>query len=111
IIKAHPELQIFVGLDVDPTAHEKAKPKLQTILDENQGITSSNLKLNMQCKNFREIKYVLEQVDKNLLVDGVDGIMMDLGMSSMQNRGILKGTPNGLEGREMIESVKKSSFK
>ncbi|GLJ11159.1 hypothetical protein SUGI_0144890 [Cryptomeria japonica] len=84
IIKAHPELQMFIGLDVDPAAHEQAKPKLQAILDEDQSSVSSNLKLNIVCNNFKEIKSVVGQVDKTLLVDGVDGIVMDLGMSSMQ---------------------------
>lgn len=84
IIKAHPELQGFIGLDIDPAAHEQALPKLQAVLKENAHTTASDLKLNLLCNNFRDIKSVLGQVDENLSVDGVDGILMDLGMSSMQ---------------------------
>ncbi|KAL2896722.1 Ribosomal RNA small subunit methyltransferase H [Bienertia sinuspersici] len=63
MIQAHPELQTYIGLDVDPMAHEKAQSRI-------------------------EIKQVIGQVEEKLLLSGVDGILMDLGMSSMQ--GILK---------------------
>ena len=35
-------------------------------------------------RNFKYIKSVLGGIDENLLEGGVDGILMDLGMSSMQ---------------------------
>ncbi|CAN6485476.1 unnamed protein product [Victoria cruziana] len=35
-------------------------------------------------RNFRDVRSIVKQVDANISSDGVDGILMDLGMSSMQ---------------------------
>ncbi|XP_044477526.1 ribosomal RNA small subunit methyltransferase H-like isoform X1 [Mangifera indica] len=79
IIRAHPELKLFIGMDVDPLAHEKARAHINSLLDAH-----SDLKAHIFLKNFRHIKSVLSEVDVNLANSGVDGILMDLGMSSMQ---------------------------
>lgn len=62
---------------MDPVAHEEAKPRLQTWISSTTG-------LHLVCTNFRNIKKVVQDVDLELEHQGVDGILMDLGMSSMQ---------------------------
>ncbi|RVW17225.1 hypothetical protein VitviT2T_004611 [Vitis vinifera] len=79
IIQAHPELELYVGMDVDPIAHEKAQARIRSLCGD-----SSHLKAHTFMRNFKNIKSVLREVDEELLSSGVDGILMDLGMSSMQ---------------------------
>ncbi|KAI7757607.1 hypothetical protein M8C21_016498, partial [Ambrosia artemisiifolia] len=92
IIQAHPEMQTYVGLDCDPVAHEKAKTKIDMIQTATNSCDStSDLKTHTFLRNFKNIGTTLSEVDEKLLISGVDGILMDLGMSSMQvnnaNRG------------------------
>lgn len=77
VIRGHPELKYFVGMDVDSVAHDIAKPRLDAVLS-GDGINAFTI-----LRNFRDIKYVLSETGEQDLV-GVDGILMDLGMSSMQ---------------------------
>lgn len=77
-------MQLYIGLDVDPVAHERARARINSILDDDSYTLASDLKVHMLLKNFKYIKSVLKEVDENLLTCGVDGIIMDLGMSSMQ---------------------------
>ncbi|KAF9614104.1 hypothetical protein IFM89_015366 [Coptis chinensis] len=85
IIQAHSEMEIYVGLDVDPLAHEKAETLMNIVLDkELGGKASEDLQVYTFQKNFKDIKSALGEVDEKLLVHGVDGILMDLGVSSMQ---------------------------
>ncbi|XP_065848204.1 uncharacterized protein [Euphorbia lathyris] len=79
IIKAHPELENYVGLDVDPVAHGKARAQIDSLL-----LSHSQLKAHTAVRNFKYIKSVLTEVDSSLLHSGVNAILMDLGMSSMQ---------------------------
>ena len=46
--------------------------------------TNINPKAHLHLRNFRETKQVIGHVEEQLLLSGVDGILMDLGMSSMQ---------------------------
>lgn len=71
-------------MDVDPVAYEKARARIDAILNGDSCHPTSDLKTHTILKNFRHIKSVLSEVDKKLLDTGVDGILMDLGMSSMQ---------------------------
>ncbi|KAL4603221.1 hypothetical protein ACB092_10G109700 [Castanea dentata] len=84
IIQAHPELNLYFGMDVDPVAYEKARARIDAILNGDSCHPTSDLKTHTVLKNFRHIKSVLSEVDEKLLDAGVDGILMDLGMSSMQ---------------------------
>ncbi|XP_049387986.1 uncharacterized protein LOC125852300 [Solanum stenotomum] len=84
IIRAHPEMQVYVGLDVDPIAHQKAQSQLKSIIDRDSFDTVSALKVHTFLKNFKDVKSVLGEVADDLLIGGVNGILMDLGMSSMQ---------------------------
>lgn len=81
MIRGHPELKYFVGMDVDPVAHDSAQSRISSVLDDN----ASNLKVFTVLRNFRYIKSVLRETgEKHLGTESVDGILMDLGMSSMQ---------------------------
>ena len=71
-------------MDVDPVAHQKARAQIDTLLHGDSCCTTSELKVHTFLKNFRYIKSVLSEVDEELIHSGVDGILMDLGMSSMQ---------------------------
>ncbi|PSS17594.1 Ribosomal RNA small subunit methyltransferase [Actinidia chinensis var. chinensis] len=84
IIQAHPEMQLYIGLDVDPAALEKGQAQINTICHGDSCGLNAELKIHTFLKNYRDIKYVLREVDEKLLTLGVDGILMDLGMSSMQ---------------------------
>ncbi|XP_057958825.1 uncharacterized protein LOC131151591 isoform X2 [Malania oleifera] len=84
IIQAHPELQLYIGLDVDPLAHEKARARINSFLHCDSSRPISHLKAHILLKNFRNIKTVIAEVNDQRLTSGVDGILMDLGMSSMQ---------------------------
>ncbi|TKY58212.1 Ribosomal RNA small subunit methyltransferase H [Spatholobus suberectus] len=75
VIRGHPELKCFVGMDVDSVAHDVAQPRLDAVL-------SSGVRAFTVLRNFRDVKSVLREVGEIQL--GVDGILMDLGMSSMQ---------------------------
>ncbi|KAK7293569.1 hypothetical protein RJT34_16437 [Clitoria ternatea] len=78
VIRSHPELKYFVGMDVDPMAHDMAQPRLNAVLHD-------GVKVFTILRNFRLIKSVLGETGDQHLVDAaVDGILMDLGMSSMQ---------------------------
>ncbi|QCD99598.1 uncharacterized protein LOC114193266 [Vigna unguiculata] len=75
VIKGHPEMKFFVGMDVDSAAHDIAQPRLDAVL-------SGDVKAFTVLRNFRDVKSVLREISD--LHMGVDGILMDLGMSSMQ---------------------------
>ncbi|POO03794.1 Ribosomal RNA small subunit methyltransferase H [Trema orientale] len=83
IIQAHPELRYYVGMDIDPLAREKAVARIDSLL-RSDSRSPNDMKTYTFLKNFRYIKSVLSEVDVNLLDSGVDGVLMDLGMSSMQ---------------------------
>lgn len=82
IIQAHSEMQLYVGLDIDPVAHDRARTRIEAFLNNDD--SRSSLKAYTHVRNFKYIKSMLGGIDENLLNDGVDGILMDLGMSSMQ---------------------------
>ncbi|KAJ4844657.1 hypothetical protein Tsubulata_044133 [Turnera subulata] len=81
VIKAHPELQCYVGMDVDPVAHAKAGPRLD---DAISCANNPNLRAHLVLKNFRHLSSSIHDLHPGLSHSGVDAILMDLGMSSMQ---------------------------
>lgn len=100
IIESHPEMQLYFGLDVDPVAFEFGRSRIHSVLQTqncgtNTGSRSQLLKVYTHLRNFKHIKSVIStaalQGHGFLLDKGVDGVLMDLGMSSMQvndsNRG------------------------
>lgn len=70
LLKAHPELQLYIGIDQDPIALQIAGDRL----------TPWKEKLALRRGNFGEMQEHL----KLLGVDQLDGILLDLGVSSMQ---------------------------
>lgn len=73
-----------MGMDVDPAVHDEARARIERLLAEDS--RGSSLEAYTHVRNFKYIKSVLGGVDENLLDVGVNGILMDLGMSSMQVR-------------------------
>jgi len=92
MMEAHPEMELYVGMDVDPTALEIGRGHIEAFLASRE-LKGGELCAYTHIKNFKYIKQVLGSVDERLAVgsSGVDGILIDLGMSSMQvnrsNRG------------------------
>lgn len=93
MMEAHPEMELYVGMDVDPMALEIGRGHIEAFLagrEANGGGGESSLQGTLRAythvKNFKYIKQVLGSVDESLAVgsSGVDGILIDLGMSSMQ---------------------------
>ncbi|KAI3468464.1 hypothetical protein Pfo_025127 [Paulownia fortunei] len=84
IIQAHPEMKIYVGFDVDPAAHQIAQAQINNVLHKDSARSTADLQVHTHLKNFKSIKAVLQDIDGNLLTPGVQGILMDMGMSSMQ---------------------------
>lgn len=68
-----------MGIDVDPIALDKAQDRISALFSED-----SDLKAYTVLKNFKFTKSLLTEADEEPLDPGVDGILMDLGMSSMQ---------------------------
>ena len=77
IIQSHSELNHFVGMDVDPVARKLAHFHIDSLMHP-------TLKASIVLKNFKYIKSAVADSHPELLDVGVDGILMDLGMSSMQ---------------------------
>ncbi|XP_042404668.1 ribosomal RNA small subunit methyltransferase H-like [Zingiber officinale] len=82
IVDAHPELELFVGMDMDSSIHDQARTRIEKLLAMDS--RGSKLKAYTHVRNFKYIKSVLGGVDENLLDFGVNDILMDLGISSMQ---------------------------
>jgi 16S rRNA (cytosine1402-N4)-methyltransferase len=81
MIREHPEMEQFIGFDVDASAHALARPRLEAAREKSKSESSSTLKLSLVQANFRQMREAL----KALKVEngGVDSIMLDLGVSSM----------------------------
>jgi 16S rRNA C1402 N4-methylase RsmH len=92
MMEAHPEMELYVGMDVDPTALEIGRGHIEAFLAGREANAAGKdalqgtLRAYTHVKNFKYIKQVLGSVDESLAVgtSGVDGILIDLGMSSMQ---------------------------
>eukprot|EP00897_Mesotaenium_endlicherianum_P010188 jgi/Mesen1/9198/ME000591S08510 len=89
ILASHPELRTFVGLDVDPRAHAEAGPHLGAAAAharERAGLSESGPgsgpEVHLVRANFRSMKEVLEGL--KIRQGSVDGILLDIGVSSMQ---------------------------
>jgi 16S rRNA C1402 N4-methylase RsmH len=79
LLEAHPEAQLFLGVDVDARAHEIAGERLNASR-ESQGW---GCELKYARSNFSQIRRAVEDA---FGVGGVDGILLDVGVSSMQAR-------------------------
>jgi 16S rRNA C1402 N4-methylase RsmH len=98
MMEAHPEMELHVGMDVDPSALEIGQRHIETFLSsrgrdgEGEDALQRTLRSYAHVKNFKYIKHVLGGVDESLAdgSSGVDGILIDLGMSSMQVKSSVK---------------------
>ncbi len=70
ILEAHPEIELFIGIDQDPLALQIAARRLERF----------GSAVSLQHGNFRH----LEAIVRGLGSASVDGILMDIGVSSMQ---------------------------
>uniref|UniRef100_J3L9G2 Ribosomal RNA small subunit methyltransferase H n=2 Tax=Oryza brachyantha TaxID=4533 RepID=J3L9G2_ORYBR len=93
MMEAHPEMELYIGMDVDPSALEIGQNRIEAFLasretdgGDDEDALQGTLCAYTHAKNFKYIKHVLGSVDENIAVgtSGVDGILIDLGMSSMQ---------------------------
>ncbi|KAG8058072.1 hypothetical protein GUJ93_ZPchr0002g25346 [Zizania palustris] len=93
MMEAHPEMELYIGMDVDPSALKIGQNHIEAFLvsradngGDDQDTLQGALRAYTHVKNFKYIKHVLSGVDEDLIVgsSGVDGILIDLGMSSMQ---------------------------
>ncbi len=67
ILDAHPELELYLGIDQDPTARELASKRLQRFGN----------KVKIVSGNFRDLQELVGEQQ-------IDGVLLDLGVSSMQ---------------------------
>lgn len=81
MITRHAEMEQFIGFDVDRSAHALAQPRLEQAREKAaaNARATGTLKLSLVEANFRQMREAL----KALKVDGVDSILLDLGVSSM----------------------------
>ncbi|KAK4356197.1 hypothetical protein RND71_025168 [Anisodus tanguticus] len=93
---------------------EKMQEELKSIIDRDSFDTASALKVHTFLKIFKDVKSVLGEVEDDLLVCGVDGILMDLGMSSMQAilkaEDVLNSWPADEVGRVLREYGEESNW-
>ena len=79
MIRAHREMEHFIGFDVDASAHAIARPRLEAARDARGVDGRDALRVSLVEANFRQMRGAL----KALGIDGVDGVVLDLGVSSM----------------------------
>ena len=80
MIEAHGEMEHFIGFDVDASAHALARPRLERARAATRGDeATTTLRLSLVEANFRRMREALRALD----VDGVDSVVLDLGVSSM----------------------------
>lgn len=70
LLKFHPEIERFIGIDQDPEALSIAAERLATWKE----------KIHFVAGNFSEVGTYLDELN----ITGIDGMLLDLGVSSMQ---------------------------
>ncbi|GLC41334.1 hypothetical protein PLESTB_001074200 [Pleodorina starrii] len=78
MVTAHPEMRTLLGIDLDPTAHAVAEPRIRAAAADR----SPELTLQLLRGNYRDLKRLLGTVSSP--PPRPNGILMDLGVSSMQ---------------------------
>ncbi|GAX85076.1 hypothetical protein CEUSTIGMA_g12496.t1 [Chlamydomonas eustigma] len=78
LAKAHSEMEHLVGIDLDPTAHAIAQERLKS------SVNRSCLTTSFVHGNYSEVDKALSSLPSGQLNGQVDGMLMDLGVSSMQ---------------------------
>lgn len=77
LLQQHPECKHFIGIDMDPVAHALAEQKL-TVLSE------SCPHIHLLQGNFGHMQALLQQLPGRTNEGDIDGMLLDLGISSMQ---------------------------
>ena len=84
-------MERLVGIDLDPTAHEIAQKRINDAVHERLGqgptastATPSTLSTDFYRGNYSEVEAALTGLTGGSLFGRVDGMLMDLGVSSMQ---------------------------
>ena len=80
LVAQHPELTTLIGIDMDPAALRTAQSRLHA----GRATDAGRPQLVLVQSNFSQLKQVLERHVEDIQPDGIDGILLDLGMSSMQ---------------------------
>jgi 16S rRNA (cytosine1402-N4)-methyltransferase len=70
ILEAHPEIELYIGCDRDPRAHELARANLKSFGKKVETVRGS----------YGDIVAIL----KEKKIEGIDGFLIDIGVSSMQ---------------------------
>lgn len=78
IIRSHPELEYFIGIDQDASALEIAQQRLQQF--EAKGIRLHYIHSNFSGLN----EHIHKLIEQGNIPHGPDGVLLDLGVSSMQ---------------------------
>ena len=87
MLASHPEMQTLIALDVDPTAHEIASARLEQLKQD----TKSRCRLIFARDNYVNLQAAVSAT--SCVLGGADGILLDLGVSSMQ---VSVACPDGL---------------
>ncbi|KAL3160154.1 hypothetical protein ABBQ32_010922 [Trebouxia sp. C0010 RCD-2024] len=77
LLQQQPECKHFIGIDMDPVAHALAEQKLSVL-------SQSRFQIHLLQGNFGHMKALLQQLPGKTYKGGVDGVLLDLGISSMQ---------------------------
>ncbi|ONK67304.1 uncharacterized protein A4U43_C06F18760 [Asparagus officinalis] len=101
VIKMHRELEVYVGLDVNPVAHEKGRARIEELLTGSEGLQAYT-----HLRNFKYVKSVLDGSDEDLLNECVDGVLMDLGISSMQILGAATVFNNARKHPDQVKDMR-----
>ncbi|GIL81766.1 hypothetical protein Vretimale_1372 [Volvox reticuliferus] len=82
IASAHPEMRTLLGIDLDPTAHMVAEPRIRAAIAAAATGHTTELDMQFMRGNYRDLKRLLATV--SCPAPRPNGILMDLGVSSMQ---------------------------
>ncbi|GLI69858.1 hypothetical protein VaNZ11_014575, partial [Volvox africanus] len=82
MVSAHPEMRTLLGIDLDPTAHMVAEPRIRAAAAAAATGRTTELDMHFMRGNYRDLKRLLATVGRPALRP--NGILMDLGVSSMQ---------------------------
>ena len=78
VAEQHRELACLIGLDVDPAAHQIAQQRLQAEADQH------GFQFHPVHGNFTDLSALVADLPLAAATEGVDAILMDVGVSSMQ---------------------------
>ena len=78
IAEQHPEVACLIGIDVDPTAHQVARQRIQAEAER------KGFQFHPVQGNFAGLSELVAALPQPATARGVDAVLMDVGVSSMQ---------------------------